>query len=205
VALPCPAYNCLNSFLQHDSKDVIRNMSFYRRVVLLFLLGMSSGVQSASHEQIMQIYNSESVGSVVKCQAHMDVKSGDSTIPVQIMSVMTVTGRQFNYLYYNSEITYSLVNAAKPYMYVSVSAEESIKEDQRKIRVELDLSTLSVDFPGNPEMANTVRELFREQRVTYADYTDITVNEPPSYTIRQYTKDSISGVILQICTPMAQR
>lgn len=54
-------------------------------------------------------------------------------------------------------------------------------------------------------MANTVRELFREQRVTYADYTDITVNEPPSYTIRQYTKDSISGVILQICTPMAQR
>lgn len=180
-------------------------MSFYRRVVLLFLLGMSSGVQSASHEQIMQIYNSESVGSVVKCQAHMDVKSGDSTIPVQIMSVMTVTGRQFNYLYYNSEITYSLVNASKPYMYVSVSAEESIKDEQRKIRVELDLSTLSVDFPGNPEMANTVRELFREQRVTYADYTDITVNEPPSYMIRQYTKDSISGVILQICTPMAQR
>lgn len=180
-------------------------MSFYRRVVLLFLLGISSGAQSASHEQIMQIYNSESVGSVIKCQSHMDVKSGDGTIPIQIMSVMTVTGRKFNHLYYNSEITYLLVNAAKPYMYVSVSVEGNIQEEQRKIRTELDLSTLRVDFPGNPEMANTVRELFREQRVTYADYTDITVNEPPSYAVRQYSKDSISGVILQSCTPMAQR
>ncbi|CAD7560341.1 hypothetical protein CIP106467_0596 [Citrobacter europaeus] len=90
-------------------------------------------------------------------------------------------------------------------MYVSVSVEENIQEEQRKIRSELDLSTLRVDFPGNPEMANTVRELFREQRVTYANYTDITVSEPPSYTVRQYSKDSISGVILQTCTPMAQR
>ncbi|QMN52455.1 hypothetical protein HVW69_05065 [Citrobacter freundii] len=180
-------------------------MSFYRRVVLLFLLGISSGAQSASHKQIMQIYNSESVGSVIKCQAHMDVKSGDDTIPIQIMSVMTITGRQFNHLYYNSEMTYSLVNAAKPYMYVFVSAEGSTQEEQRKIRSELDLSTLRVDFPGNPEMTNTVREFFLEQRVTYTDYTDITVNEPPSYTIRQYSKDSISGVILQTCTPMAQR
>lgn len=92
----------------------------------------------------------------------MDVKSGDGTIPIQIMSVMTVTGRKFNHLYYNSEITYLLVNAAKPYMYVSVSVEGNIQEEQRKIRTELDLSTLRVDFPGNPEMANTVRELFRE-------------------------------------------
>ncbi|KDF13090.1 hypothetical protein AF42_03187 [Citrobacter freundii MGH 56] len=180
-------------------------MSLYRRVVLLSLLGMSSGAQSASHEQIMQIYNSGSVGSVIKCQAHMDVKSGDGTIPVQIMSVMTITGRQFHHLYYDSAIIYSIVNAEKPYMYVSVSVEENIQEEQRKIRSELDLSTLRVDFPGNPEMANTVRELFREQRVTYANYTDITVSEPPSYTVRQYSKDSISGVILQTCTPMAQR
>lgn len=180
-------------------------MSLYQRVVLLFLLGMSSGAQSASHEQIMQMYNSEPVGSIVKCQSHIDVKSSDGTIPVQIMSVMTVTGRQFHHLYYDSEITYSLVNAAKPYMYVSVSVEGNIQEEQRKIRSELDLSTLRVDFPGNPEMANTVRELFREQRITYTDYTDITVNEPPGYTVKQYSKDSISGVILQTCTPMVQR
>lgn len=121
-------------------------MSLYRRVVLLSLLGMSSGAQSASHEQIMQIYNSGSVGSVIKCQAHMDVKSGDGTISVQIMSVMTITGRQFHHLYYDSAITYSIVNAEKPYMYVSVSAEENIREEQRKIRSELDLSTLRVDF-----------------------------------------------------------
>lgn len=180
-------------------------MSPYQRVALLFLLGMSSGVQSASHEQVMQFFNSEPVGSVVKCQSHMDVRSGDGTIPVQITSVLTVTGRQFHHIYYDSEITYSIVNAAKPYMYVSVSVDGSIQEVQRKIRIELDLSTLRVDFPGNPEMANTVWELYREQRVTYTDYTDINLNEPPSYTVRQYSKDSISGVILQTCTPMVQR
>lgn len=153
----------------------------------------------------MQLYNSQSVGSVVKCQSLVNVKSGDNTIPVQITSVLTVTGRQFYHLYFDSEVTYSIANAVKPYMFVTVSVDENMDGEQRKIRNELDLSTLRVDFPENPEMAEKMRERFQEQRVTYIDYTDITVNEPPSYTVRQYSEDSISGVILQTCMPMAQR
>ncbi len=177
-------------------------MPIYQHIALLFLLGMSSGVHSASQEQIMQLYNSQPIGTVVKCQAHMNVKSGNTAIPIQVISTLTENGRQFGHTYYDSEITYFDVNAAKPYMSVFVSVDSEIQEEHKRIRTELDLASLRVHFPGNPEMGKDVYKKFQQNSITYTDYTDITFFETMEYMIREYSKDVTAGVIIHHCMPV---
>ncbi|CBG89802.1 hypothetical protein [Citrobacter rodentium] len=176
-------------------------MTTHYSVALLFSLGVSTAAYCASHEQIISLYHLLPVGSVVKCEAIMKVKSRNTTIPVHMVSRITITGRQFNHLYFDGEATYSILNVGKPYLYVSYSAIQKIEGKQRRIRLELDRKNIHVDFPGNPEMERKTHEAYYNQPVSYVAYSDITINEPPGYTVRQYSYEVAAGVIIQTCSP----
>lgn len=149
----------------------------------------------------MQLYDSQPVGTVVRCQANINFKNGDTSIPVQISSISTITDRQFDHLYFDSKITYSIANATKPYMTVSVSVDEKIEEEKRKIRTELDRSSIHVDYPGNPEMGSRMHRMLQEQYISYMNYTDITVNQSSEYIVRLFDPSFSSGVMIQSCAP----